>query len=204
LSFLIPGIVMMSLMNNAFQNCSSSIIISKFHGDLQDLKSVPLSPNQVVLAYSIGGLTRGLMVGLSVLTVGELFYLFEFNQFLAISHPIVLLFFSVIGAMIFAQFGMSIAFWANNFDKVNGVGTFILLPLIYLGGVFFSLEVLHPTWQFLSKFNPVLYLINGFRYGLVGQADVDPVSCAIFSLLALGVTHLLAQHFVRHGSFTRF
>ena len=156
LAFLIPGLVMMGVLNNAFQNSSSSIVSGKFSGDLEDLKVVPLTPQMIIWAMSIGGLTRGALVGLITFAVGEVFSLMVDHTPLGIAHPFWLLFFLVVGGLTFAKLGIAIAFYAKNFDQLSAVSSFILTPLIYLGGVFFSMAGLHPFWQGLARFNPGL------------------------------------------------
>jgi ABC-2 type transport system permease protein len=204
LAFLIPGLVMMSVMNNAFQNSSSSIVSGKFSGDLEDLKVVPLTSQAIVWAYSIGGLTRGLMVGAITLLVGEVFLRLVEGQFVAIAHPAALLFFLAVGGLLFAKLGIAVAFWVKSFDQMSAVGSFILLPLIYLGGVFFSLGSLHPFWIKVSHLNPVLYLINGVRYGFLGVSDVDVLTAAVVSLVGLLVFHVLSLRALKSGNFGRW
>ncbi|MGE4133308.1 MAG: ABC transporter permease, partial [Bdellovibrionales bacterium] len=161
LSFLIPGLVMMGCLNNAFQNTSSSIIASKFSGDLEDLKASPLSPMQIIMAMSIGAVVRGLCVAGITLLVGELFYYFNFGEILWPSHPGLLLTFLLVGGLTFGNLGISVGFAARSFDQLSALGGFVLLPLIYLGGVFFSVETLPAFWRGLAMSNPLLYLING-------------------------------------------
>ena len=195
---------MMSVLNNAFQNSSSSIVAGKFAGDLEDLKVVPLSANQIIWALSIAGVCRGFVVGLITFLVGEIFYFLVEGSFLSIVNPMILMFFLVAGGLIFAQLGITIAFWAKTFDQVSAVGSFILVPLIYLGGVFFSLTGLHPFWQLISKFNPVLYLINGVRYGLLGHCDVDISMATIVCLVTLLIFFILSMRSLKYGNFTRW
>jgi ABC-2 type transport system permease protein len=204
LAFLIPGLVMMGVLNNAFQNSSSSIVSGKFSGDLEDLKVVPLTPQMIIWAMSIGGLTRGLLVGLITYAVGEVFRYFSEGHLTSIEHPILLLFFLVVGGLTFAKLGIAIAFWATSFDQMSAVGSFILLPLIYLGGVFFSIKGLHPFWQAIAHFNPVLYFINGVRYGLLGISDVSIFTAVGVSLAALIFFHFLGLRALKTGSFTRW
>lgn len=204
LAFLIPGLIMMGVLNNAFQNSSSSIVSGKFSGDLEDLKVVPLTPQMIVWAMSIGGLTRGFMVGLVTFLVGEVFSYFVDGAWLTIAHPFWLIFFLVVGGLTFAKLGISVAFYAKNFDQLSAISSFILTPLIYLGGVFFSMKGLHPFWQDLSRFNPVLYFINGVRYGLLDITDVDIPSAALISLVFLILFHVLAYRSLRDGDYQRW
>lgn len=204
LAFLIPGIVMMAVLNNAFQNSSSSIGTSKFHGDLEDLKVAPLSPAQIVWAMAIAALFRAFLVGLITLSVGEIFHVLTTQQFLWFAHPVALIFFLVTGALSFAFMGIAIAYHAKNFDQLSAIGGFVLLPLMYLGGVFFPLTALHPFWQMLSQANPMLYFINGVRFGILGSADLSwPLTSAV-ALITTLLLYGIALRTVRHGSFSRW
>ncbi len=204
LVFIIPGLVMMGILNNAYQNSSSSIISGKFSGDLQDLKVTPLNNHQIIWAMALGGLTRGLIVGGITFLVGQIFHYVYFSDFMGIAHPFEFISFCVLGGLIFGMLGISVAFWAQTFDQMSSVGSFILTPLIYLGGVFFSLESLHPFWQQLSKFNPLLYIINGFRYGILDQSDISVASAYGISFFSLFVVYLIAWRSLKKAVFTRW
>ncbi len=204
LAFLIPGLMMMGLMNNAFQNSSSSIVSSKFSGDLEDIRVAPVTDNQIVWALSIGGLFRGAVVAVITFLCGFIFYFFEKDQLLTIAHPFVLFYFIVIGGLIFGMIGICIAFWAQTFDQLSAFSAFILLPLTYLGGVFLSIEHLSPFWQTLSRLNPLLYLINGVRYGMLGISDVDIQQAVLISLLGLVIFYFVARMSLKKGSFQRW
>ncbi len=204
LQFIIPGLIAMGALNNAFQNASSSIIISKFHGDLQDLKTAPLTPGQIIWAYGLGAAARGGIVGTVIGCVGEVFYWSQYGEWLPIDNILMLLAFTVVGSVIFGFLGLSVAVYAKNFDQVNAVGSFVLLPLIYLGGVFFSIATMHPFWKTASYANPLLYLINGIRYSFLGVSDIDPLTSAALAFGFLVVTFSMARYAVVHGSYTRF
>lgn len=204
LAFLIPGLVMMSCLNNAFQNSSSSIIAAKFSGDLEDLKASPLSMWQIIWALNIAALVRGLMVGLITFVVGEVAYLFTFRELLMVAHPFILVFFLLVGALVFANIGICVAFWAKTFDQMSAVGGFVLLPLIYLGGVFFSVDHLPAFWKAVSMYNPLLYMINGVRYGILGSSDVALSLSLPISVMAFLVTLVLAVRVVNRGHFQRW
>lgn len=204
LAFLIPGLVMMSVLNNSYQNSSSSIVSGKFGGDLEDWRIVPLSPQGILWALSLGGLTRGIIVGMTTFLVGEVFYFVMNNQWMIPEHPLLLVLFLLIGGLSFSMFGISIAFWAKTFDHISGVGSFVILPLIYLGGVFFSLEGLHPFWQTLSKLNPLLYFINGVRYSMLGVSDVSVEVAFMISLIALILFYFIALKVLKTAQYTRW
>ena len=204
LAFLIPGLVMMSVLNNAYQNSSSSIVSGKFGGELEDWRVAPLSPRGILWALSFGGLTRGLIVGFVTFIVGEFFYFISQSQFLIPEKPLILFVFLTIGGLSFSMFGIAIAFWSKTFDHISGVGSFVILPLIYLGGVFFGLEGLHPFWQNISKMNPLLYLINGVRYGVLGISDV-PMGMSLFvSLITSFILYFTAVVALKKSNYGRW
>lgn len=204
LAFLIPGLVMMGCLNNAFQNSSSSIVSSKFSGDLEDLKAAPFSAAQIIWALILAALVRGATVGVITFFVGEGAYYLNFGKLLPIANPAALFAFMILGGLAFACLGVTVAFWARTFDQLSAVSGFILMPLIYLGGVFFSVDNLPPFWKSVSLFNPLLYMINGVRYGILGQADVAPLTALGVSVLAFAVTFALAMHSLKRGSFQRW
>lgn len=204
LVFLIPGLMMMGLMNNAFQNSSSSIVSSKFSGDLEDLRVVPISNQQIVWALSLGGLVRGALVAVITYFVGTFFYYYQTGTWVGLAYPGVALFFIAVSGLMFSQIGIAVAFWARTFDQLSAFSAFVLLPLTYLGGVFLSIQQLHPFWQQVSKINPLLYLINGLRYGVVGVSDVDVVWSGIVALAGLAFFYTIAFWSVKKGSFQRW
>ncbi len=204
LSFLIPGLVMMGCLNNAFQNSSSSIVSSKFTGDLEDYKVSLLTNQQIIWAMSLGGLFRGLVVGGTTFVVGCGFLQMIEGHILLMPHPFIGLFFLMIGGLAFSQLGIAVAFWAKSFDQLSAVTSFVLLPLLYLGGVFFSIDTLHPFWRSLAQTNPLLYLINGVRYGFVGASDVDIVTSLIVALAFLALMFGLSLLTLKKSSFARW
>lgn len=204
LAFLIPGLVMMGCLNNAFQNSSSSIVSSKFSGDLEDLKAAPFSHAQLIWALSLAALIRGLVVGLITFTVGQGAYYATLGTFMPVHAFSILLLFLVLGGLSFANLGITVAFWARSFDQMSAVSGFVLMPLIYLGGVFFSVEHLPDFWKKVSLFNPLLYMINGVRYGILGTADVQFEVALGVSVLAFVVSVALAANSLRRGSFQRW
>lgn len=204
LAFLIPGLVMMGALNNSFQNSSSSIISAKFTGDIEDLRTTPLTSTQILWAYGLGGVTRGLMVGSVTFFVGQVFYYVYNTSFLPIMHPFWLAFFILVGCLSFAFLGLTAAFWCRNFDQIAAISGFVLLPLIYLGGVFFSLKNLHPFWQGITVVNPLLYFINGVRYGMLGVSDVEVGTAALVSTISLFAFYGAAWFSLRKGRYTRW
>lgn len=204
LAFLIPGLMMMGLMNNAFQNSSSSLVSSKFTGDIEDLGVVPLTRNHIIWALSLASVVRGVLVSAMTLLAGEVFYYFQYQQFLSIEHPLWLFYFLILAGLVFGQMGMMTAFWAKSFDQLSAVSTFVILPLTYLGGVFISISQLHPFWQTVSLLNPLFYFINGLRYSVLGTADVGIIQSAGLAALALAVMFSLAHWLFSRVTFTRW
>ncbi len=204
LAFLIPGLMVMGLINNAFQNSSSSIVTSKFSGDLEDLRVAPIPHSYIIWAMGFGGVFRGSVVAIITGIVGSFFYYIQRNEMLPIAHPVWMLYFFLSGGLTFAFLGIFVAFIAKTFDQLSAFSTFILLPLTYLGGVFISIQSLPEIWQVLSKFNPLFYLINGFRYSMLDHSDVGIQASSLISFVGLFVTYLLAQFALKKGSFSRW
>lgn len=204
LAFLIPGLVMMGCLNNSFQNSSSSVVSARFGGDLEDFRASALSNQQMIWAFSLGGLIRGFIVGSITFLIGELFYVGQTGGWLGIEHPFMLLVFLTFGSLTFAKLGISVAYWAKSFDQLSAVTGFILVPLTYLGGVFFSIEHLNPFWQKVSELNPLLYFINGVRYSILGVSDVNATTAFIVSLVATLLCHGIALYTLRTSVFKRW
>jgi len=204
LAFLIPGLMVMGLINNAFQNSSSSVVTSKFSGDLEDLRVAPIPHYYIIWAMGFGGVFRGSVVAIITGLVGSVFYYLQYHEFFTIAHPFWMIYFLISGGLIFAFLGIFIAFLAKTFDQLSAFSTFILLPLTYLGGVFISVQSLPEIWQTLTKLNPLFYLINGFRYSILGAADVELPFSVFISLLGLVVSFFMALLALKKGSFSRW
>lgn len=204
ITFLIPGLMIMGLINNSFQNSSSSIVTSKFSGDLEDIRVAPISNNQIIWAMGIGGIIRGASVAIITGIVGLTFHYFMTGELIPLQHPLLFVLFLILNGLIFSFCGIFVAFIARTFDQLSAFSTFILIPLTYLGGVFMSIEGLHPFWQKVCHLNPVFYLINGFRYSMLGQSDVELMTTIAVSLLALAITYAMAMYSLVKGSFARW
>ena len=204
LAFLVSGLVMIGCLNNSFQNTASSIVSGKFSGDLEDLKVVPLGTQQIVWAMALGGVTRGIMVSAANLGVGQLFYYYRYNEFFSVHSFELLVFFLIVGALVYAKLGIFVAFLSKSFDQMSAVTAFLLQPLSFLGGVFFSLNNLSPFWQKVSLYNPVLYFINGVRYSTLGASDVSLKSSIVVSLISLVLSHILVLFILRRSQFKRW
>ncbi|NUM59326.1 MAG: ABC transporter permease [Bdellovibrionaceae bacterium] len=204
LAFLIPGLMMMSLMNNAFQNSSSSIAVSKFSGDLEDLRVAPLTPHHLLLSMGLGAVVRGAVVAIITYIVGIIFYYLQFQEILTVKHPLILIYFILAGGFLFGLLGVCAGFWARSIEHIAAFSNFILLPLLYLGGVFVSIESL-PEWaQKFSQLNPVLYLINGLRFGVLSVSDVSLENSLLVSLLGILIMYLLGLLAIKKASFNRW
>ena len=170
-AFLVPGLVMMSVLQNSFANASSSLIQSKITGNLIFVLLPPLSPLDLYGAYVVGAMVRGLVVGLGVFIVTVVLS----AEPLPIAHPWWALAFAVLGSGILGTLGIIAGIWAEKFDALAAFQNFLIMPLTFLSGVFYSIHSLPPFWQALSHFNPFFYMIDGFRYGFFGLSDVAPL-----------------------------
>ncbi|MDO5102775.1 MAG: ABC transporter permease [Lautropia sp.] len=167
-SFLVPGLVMMSLLQNAFANASSSLIQSKVTGNIVFVLLAPLSPWALYGGYVLSAMVRGLAVGTGVLIVTTFF------MDLSLQKPLWALVFAVLAAGILGTFGLLAGILAEKFDQIASFQNFLIMPLTFLSGVFYSVHSLPPFWQAASHLNPFFYMVDGFRYGFFGQADIDP------------------------------
>jgi ABC-2 type transport system permease protein len=166
-AFLVPGLVMMSVLQNAFANSSSSLIQSKIMGNLVFLLLTPLSHWSWFVAYVGSSVVRGLVVGLGVLLAGAWF------APMAFAHPLWIVTFAVLGAVLMGSLGLIAGLWAEKFDQLAAFQNFIIMPMTFLSGVFYSIASLPPIWQKVSHLNPFFYMIDGFRYGFFGVGDTS-------------------------------
>ncbi|WP_323001080.1 ABC transporter permease [Denitromonas sp.] len=190
--FLVPGLVMMSVLQNAFANTSSSLIQSKITGNIVFMLLPPISYREFFAAYVLAAIVRGAFVGVGVIAV----------SLLMVSLPVVapgwIIAFALLGGAILASFGMIAGIWADKFDQLSAFQNFLIMPLTMLSGVFYSIHSLPPVWQTVSHLNPFFYMIDGFRYGFFGQSDVSPwislgVVLACFVVLAILTLSMLAR-----------
>ena len=167
-AFLVPGLAMMSLLQNAFANSSSSLIMSKVMGNLVFLMLAPLSYMNWYVAYVGASVIRGLIVGMGVLAVSAFFADLSFVA------PLWIAVFAVMGAALMGTLGLIAGLWAEKFDQLAAFQNFVVMPMTFLSGVFYSIHSLPPFWQGVSHLNPFFYMIDGFRYGFFGVSDVSP------------------------------
>ena len=183
-SFLIPGLVMMSVLQNAFANSSSSLIQSKITGNLVFVLLPPLSHWELFGAYVLASVVRGIAVGTGVFIVTAWAADISFHS------PWWIIVFALLGAAILGTMGLIAGIWAEKFDQLAAFQNFLIMPATFLSGVFYSIHSLPPFWQTVSHFNPFFYMIDGFRHGFFGQSDVDPstsfIIVSVFFLLLAG------------------
>jgi ABC-2 type transport system permease protein len=197
-SFLIPGLVMMSVLQNAFANSSSSLIQSKITGNLVFVLLPPLAAWEMFGAYVLASIVRGLAVGAGVFVVTIWFIPMSFAA------PLYIIAFAVLGSAILGTLGLIAGIWAEKFDQLAAFQNFLIMPLTFLSGVFYSTHTLPPVWREVSRLNPFFYMIDGFRYGFFGLSDINPlVSLSIvfvfFVALAVIAMRLLASGYkLRH------
>ncbi|WP_440976870.1 ABC transporter permease [Pseudoxanthomonas winnipegensis] len=166
-AFIIPGLIMLSLLNESISNASFGIYMPKWSGTIYELLSAPVSFVEVVLGYVGAAASKSLMLGLLILVTARLFVPYE------IQHPVWMVAFLLLTALTFSLFGFIIGLWADDFQKLQVIPLMVVTPLTFLGGAFYSVSMLPPVWQKITLFNPVVYLISGFRWSFFGLADVD-------------------------------
>jgi ABC-2 type transport system permease protein len=180
-AFLVPGLVMMSVLQNSFANSSSSIIQSKITGNIVFLLLPPLGHWEMLGAYICAAMARGLFVGCGVLVVTL------FMVDLSFQHPLWIILFALLGSAILGALGVVAGIWAEKFDQLAAFQNFIIMPFTFLSGVFYSIHSLPPFWHAVSRLNPFFYMIDGFRYGFFGASDIAPE----ISLAIVGVCFIL-------------
>jgi ABC-2 type transport system permease protein len=166
-AFIIPGLIMLSLLNESISNASFGIYMPKWSGTIFELLSAPVSFIEVVLGYVGAAATKSVMLGVLILVTARLFVPYE------VAHPAWMLAFLVLTAVTFSLFGFIIGLWADDFQKLQVIPLMVVTPLTFLGGAFYSIQMLPPVWQKITLFNPVVYLVSGFRWSFYGISDVD-------------------------------
>lgn len=192
-AFLIPGLVMMSVLQNAFANTSSSMTQSKVTGNIVFVLLPPLSYLEIFSAYVLAAMVRGMAVGLGVFLVTTWF------ADLSYAGPGWIVLFALLGSAILGTMGLIGGIWADRFDQIAGFQNFVVMPLTFLAGVFYSVKSLPPFWQSISHLNPFFYMVDGFRYGFFGVSDVPPLVSLAIVLITLLAVSALAMHMLRTG-----
>ena len=184
-AFIVPGLIMLNLLTHSISNASFGIYFPKFVGTIYEMLSAPISTIEVVLGYVGAAATKSILLGLIILLTANFF------TDLHIAHPLVMLLFIVLTALSFSLFGFILGIWADNFEKLSVVPMLVVTPLVFLGGSFYSTDMLPPFWQSVSLMNPVLYLVSGLRWSFFEIAEVDIwvslLSIIVFLLICLGI-----------------
>lgn len=182
MEFLAPGLIMMAIAQNAFANTSSSLIIAKIQGNIVDTLMPPLSAHELTLGIALGGVTRGIAVGIAVSAAMRLFVPFGFH------HALYLVYHAVAASMMLSLLGIAGGIWAEKFDHIAAITNFIVTPLAFLSGTFYSIERLPAFAQSLAHLNPFFFMIDGFRYGFIGHSDANPaVGLAVLAAVNAGL-----------------
>jgi len=180
-AFIIPGLVMLALLNESISNASFGIYIPKWTGTIYELLSAPVSYVEVVIGYVGAAATKSIMLGTLILVTARLFVPY------GIAHPLWMVFFLVLTSVTFSLFGFIVGIWADNFEKLQVIPLMIVTPLTFLGGAFYSIDMLPPLWQKITLFNPVVYLVSGMRWSFYGVSDVDVAVSVAMTLVFLAL-----------------
>lgn len=183
-AFIIPGLVMLSLLSESISNASFGIYMPKWAGTIYEVLSAPVSSVEVVLGYVGAAATKSVMIGVLILATARIFVPYE------VDHPLWMLGFLLLTAVSFSLFGFLIGLWADDFQKLQTIPLMVVTPLTFLGGAFYSIDMLSPTWQKIALLNPVVYLISGFRWSFYGISDVD-VGVSLGAIIGFLVVCLL-------------
>lgn len=167
IQYIVPGLIMMSIVTNAYTNTSSSFFLNKFNKSIEEMIVSPMPTVIILLGFMLGGTLRGLLVGIIVVFISLFF------THVPIMHPWIVVCMAILAAMVFSLAGLINGIFAKRFDDIAFIPTFVLTPLTYLGGVFYSIQQLPPLWRKISLFNPILEMVDTFRYGLLGVSDVN-------------------------------
>ncbi len=193
IEFIAPGILMMTVIQNAFANVSSSIVISKVQGNIVDTLMPPLSPLEMVIGYLVGGIGRGVFVAIAI-GLGFLVFLG-----VGVQHPFMALVFVVLGSAFLGGLGIIAGVFANKFDQMAAITNFIVTPLAMLSGTFYSVTVLPPVLREITYFNPIFYLIDGLRYSVIGVSDSNPWAGMFICTVAVTIVSAIAFQMLRTG-----
>ncbi len=194
IEYIAPGLIMMAVLMNAYANVSGSFFSTKFHRNIEEQLVSPMPDSLIVLGYVTGGVLRGLFVGVIVAIVSLFF------TKLHIEHLGLTIFIAILTAIVFSFAGFLNGLYAKSFDDVSIIPTFVLGPLTYLGGVFYSISMLPSFWQGIAQFNPLLYVINGFRYGVLGISDVSFVLTTGILFVLIFVLFYLSVYLMKHSA----
>jgi ABC-2 type transport system permease protein len=192
--FIAPGLIMMAVITNSFGNVVSSFFSGKLQHHLEEMLVSPMSVATIIAGYVVGGIVRGLAVAALVTTVAMFF------ADLRVEHPLITISIVVLTAATFSLAGLLNAIFAKNFDQISIIPTFVLTPLTYLGGVFFSIALLSPGWQAIAQINPILYMVNAFRFGMLGTSDISIGTAYAIIIAAMLVLYGAVHWLLRRGT----
>jgi ABC-2 type transport system permease protein len=192
-AFIVPGLIMLSVLNESIGNASFGIYFPKWSGTIFELLSAPVGTVEIVLGYVGAAATKSMMIGLIILATSALFVPLQ------ILHPFWMVLFLLLTALTFSMFGFVLGIWATSWEKLQFVPALVVTPLTFLGGSFYSIDMLPPVWRTVTLFNPVVYLISGFRWSFYGQADVNPVLSFGIILAILTACMALVTWMIRTG-----
>ena len=191
--YIVPGLILMAVISNSYANVVSSVYGSKFHRHIEEMLISPVPNYIIVLGFIAGGVARGLTVGIAVSIVSAYF------ADLAVHDMLVVLAVAVLTATLFSLGGFINGIFAKSFDDISVIPTFVLTPLTYLGGIFYSIKMLPEFWQHVSEFNPILYMVNAFRYGVLGVTDIDLQTSFIIIIGCIVTLYLISLYLLRKG-----
>lgn len=193
IEYIIPGLIMLSVITNSYSNVVSTFFTAKMFGHIQEMLISPVPNHIILMGYIGGGMARGLMVGF-IVTLVSLFF-----SSLSIEHPFFTLIIIILTSMLFSIAGLINAVYAKSFDDITIIPTFVITPLTYLGGVFYSINLLSDFWQTVSLANPVLYMVNGFRYGILGASDITPWASISLLIVFIAVMYAYVYYLLNKG-----
>ena len=192
-AFLVPGLIMLSILNESISNASFGIYFPRFIGTIYEMLSAPVSPLEIVLGYVGAAASKSVMIGSIILATSALFVPVQ------ILHPFTMLLFLVLTSITFSMFGFIIGIWADSFEKLQIIPLLIVTPLTFLGGSFYSIKMLPDVWQTITLFNPVVYLVSGFRWSFYEISDVNVVTSLLMTALFLGICVVILYWIFRTG-----
>lgn len=193
MQFVVPGLIMMSVITNAYSNVVSSFFSAKFQRNVEEMLVSPITNMVILGGFVIGGVVRGLAVGV-IVTLLSLFF-----THLHVAHPLITCVIVLLTAVLFSIAGFINAVYAQSFDDISIIPTFVLTPLTYLGGVFYSISLLPEFWQQLSRLNPVLYMVNAFRYGVLGISDINVSVALVMIIVFIAIAFVYALQLLNSG-----
>jgi len=191
--FIIPGVVLMAVISHSYANVVSSFFMAKYQKNIEEIIIAPVNNVAVLLGYIGGGAARGLVVGITVFIVSLFFSPLQVHSY---SFMLLII---VLTSILFSFGGFINAIYAKTFDDISVIPTFVITPFTYLGGVFYSIDLLSPFWQTVSLFNPVLYMVNGFRYGMIGVSDTSPLTSVIIIVVFIVILFTYSLNLLNKG-----